>query len=497
MKKARKNYSPQEKVAILRRYLIDKIPVSRICDQFQLQRRIFYVWLKQLVDNGPAALERHPASGKRPNAQQPRIYIRPRESKDADQKWMISLIQGQFGSEEVRRAVGDAICRVHVNNLLTCIRNEPLKYRNRAVAILSYHRHIRVGHVAAFLGVSHSSVDDWVRKFTQQGCQSLLPFHRGYCKPDDKTYRDAVFEILHAPPSSHGFNRTTWRLQDIHSIMRKRGLPIAQSGIRKIIKDAGYRYRKARKVLTSTDPNYEEKLKEITRTLQSLGPKEKFFSIDEYGPFAIKIKGGRSLVPIGHPRTVPQRQRSKGTLIITAALELSTNQITHFYSPAKNTAEMVKLLHRLVDKYADQKCIYLSWDAASWHASRAFYASVREINNAKGKGPQVKLVPLPSCAQFLNVIESVFSGMARAIIHNSNFPSPEAAQEIIDKYFAKETKSFPSVRSEQDRKSGETSAYPASSRLATIAKTRSIADRPGGEFWVHLRLSDSQMSLCR
>jgi hypothetical protein len=124
-------------------------------------------------------------------------------------------------------------------------------------------------------------------------------------------------------------------MQDIHSTMRQRGLPIAQSSIRTIIKDAGYRYRKARRVLTSTDPNYEEKLKEITRTLQRLGPNEKFFSIDEYGPFAIKIKGGRSLVPKGHPRTFPQRQRSKGTLIITAALELSTNQITHFYSPAK------------------------------------------------------------------------------------------------------------------------------------------------------------------
>jgi hypothetical protein len=31
----------------------------------------------------------------------------------------------------------------------------------------------------------------------------------------------------------------------------------------------------------------------------------------------------------------------------------------------------------------------LSWDAASWHVSKAFYASVREINNAKGKGPQL------------------------------------------------------------------------------------------------------------
>jgi hypothetical protein len=227
--------------------------------------------------------------------------------------------------------------------------------------------------------------------------------------------------------------------------MRQRGLPIARSSIRKIIKDAGYRYRKARKVLTSTDPNYEEKLKEITRTLQSLGPKEKFFSIDEYGPFAIKIKGGMSLVLMGHPRTIPQRQRSKGTLIITAALEMSTNQITHFYSAAKNTAEMVKLLRILVDKYADQECIYLSWDAASWHASKAFYASVSEINSknsAQGKGPQVKLVPLPSCAQFLNVIESVFSGMARAIIHNSDFPSAEAARGIIDQYFAARNEEF-------------------------------------------------------
>jgi len=146
------------------------------------------------------------------------------------------------------------------------------------------------------------------------------------------------------------------------------------------------------------------------------------------------------LVPIGHPRTVPQRQRSKGTLIITAALELSTNQITHFYSPAKNTVEMVKLLHRLVDTYADQECIYFSWDAASWHASKAFRASVREINNIKG--PQVKLVPLPSCAQFLNVIESVFSGMARAIIHNRNFPSLEAAQDVIDRYFAERNEEF-------------------------------------------------------
>jgi hypothetical protein len=34
--------------------------------------------------------------------------------------------------------------------------------------------------------------------------------------------------------------------------------------------------------------------------------------------------------------------------------------------------------------------------------------------------PEIEILPLPAQAQFLNVIESVFSGMARAIIHNSD-----------------------------------------------------------------------------
>jgi hypothetical protein len=44
-------------------------------------------------------------------------------------------------------------------------------------------------------------------------------------------------------------------------------------------------------------------------------------------------------------------------------------------------------------------------------------------------------VPLPASAQFLNVIESIFSGMARAIIHNSNYKSIDEAKAAIDLYF--------------------------------------------------------------
>jgi hypothetical protein len=54
----------------------------------------------------------------------------------------------------------------------------------------------------------------------------------------------------------------------------------------------------------------------------------------------------------------------------------------------------------------------------------------------------VELAPLPAGAQFLNVIESVFSGMARAIVHNSNYQSKDDAKAAIDRYFADRNQYF-------------------------------------------------------
>jgi hypothetical protein len=54
----------------------------------------------------------------------------------------------------------------------------------------------------------------------------------------------------------------------------------------------------------------------------------------------------------------------------------------------------------------------------------------------------IELAPLPAGAQFLNVIESVFSGMSRAIIRNSDYSSLQAALTAIDRYFADRNEYF-------------------------------------------------------
>jgi hypothetical protein len=194
-------------------------------------------------------------------------------------------------------------------------------------------------------------------------------------------------------------------------------------------------------VLTSNDPAFSEKLSRVRSILADLHPDEAFFSINEFGPFAVKTKSGLSLVARNEQRVVPQWQKSRGCLILTAALELSGNQVHHFFSAKKNTNEMIRMMEMLIDRYRDRRKVYLSWDAASWHISKQLYKCI-DLHNAAAAKPAVETAPLPSGAQFLNVIESVFSGMARAIIHNSDYKTADDAKTAINRYFEERNAHF-------------------------------------------------------
>ena len=57
MKKTRKHYSGEEKVAVLRRHLLEQEPVSKLCDELGLQPTVFYRWQKEFFENGAAAFQ--------------------------------------------------------------------------------------------------------------------------------------------------------------------------------------------------------------------------------------------------------------------------------------------------------------------------------------------------------------------------------------------------------------------------------------------------------
>lgn len=57
MSKTRRYFTGTEKVAILKQHLVDKTPVSDLCDEHSLYPNQFYAWLKDFFENGHLAFD--------------------------------------------------------------------------------------------------------------------------------------------------------------------------------------------------------------------------------------------------------------------------------------------------------------------------------------------------------------------------------------------------------------------------------------------------------
>lgn len=57
-RRERRSFTAEQKVAIVKRHLVDGVPVSDLCDEHDLLPTQFYQWQKQLFEGGAAAFER-------------------------------------------------------------------------------------------------------------------------------------------------------------------------------------------------------------------------------------------------------------------------------------------------------------------------------------------------------------------------------------------------------------------------------------------------------
>lgn len=62
MGKSRRRFSAEQKAAILREHIVDKVTVSDLCDKHRLNPNMFYRWQKEMFENLPALFERRSGS---------------------------------------------------------------------------------------------------------------------------------------------------------------------------------------------------------------------------------------------------------------------------------------------------------------------------------------------------------------------------------------------------------------------------------------------------
>jgi|SRR6516162_5843155 transposase-like protein len=85
MRKAPKYFSAEEKVAILRRHLLDKVPVSDLCEELALQPTVFYRWQKEFFENGAAAFRSQERPHRQMEEEQKRIEFLEKKVQTKDE----------------------------------------------------------------------------------------------------------------------------------------------------------------------------------------------------------------------------------------------------------------------------------------------------------------------------------------------------------------------------------------------------------------------------
>jgi transposase len=82
MRKPRKHFTPDEKVALLRRHLLEQEPVSKLCDEIGLQPTVFYRWQKEFFENGAAAFQTKVRATHRPEQERIEYLEKKIQRKD-------------------------------------------------------------------------------------------------------------------------------------------------------------------------------------------------------------------------------------------------------------------------------------------------------------------------------------------------------------------------------------------------------------------------------
>jgi transposase len=63
----RRRFSAAQKAAIVKAHLVDREPVSDLCERHEITPTQFYQWQKQLFEHAAAAFERKPGRSTRPS----------------------------------------------------------------------------------------------------------------------------------------------------------------------------------------------------------------------------------------------------------------------------------------------------------------------------------------------------------------------------------------------------------------------------------------------
>jgi transposase len=310
--------------------------------------------------------------------------------------------------------------------------------------------------VAMAHGVNRHTVALCVRKFLQFGIDAAL----GELPRPGQSRRisdDAIAWVLHCAcqkPKDLGYSYELWTYAVLQSHVRKHCvaashpslLELSRSKLHRILTQGELRPHKIRYYVERRDPEFERKMIEVLHVYKDVEivnaglvegtlkePSTVTISYDEK-------PGIQALAPTAPDRLPAPNQYSShlrdyeykrlGTVSLLAGLDLHTGRVSEIVCDRHASVDFIAFLAKLDAAYPAHARIRLLLDNHSAHTSKETqaYLSLHPL--------RFEFVFTPKHGSWLNIVETMFSKMARTMLRGIRVASKQELIDRIHLYFA-------------------------------------------------------------
>lgn len=329
-------------------------------------------------------------------------------------------------------------------------RKAPLREVQRAKILLHYADEVPIAQIQRLVNVSRPTIYKCIDKALAAGIDAGLKdlYHRPFKPKIDEAAKAWVINLACTKPKDHGLAAEIWTLNELAKYTREHapaaGHPClskaAKATIWRILSANEIRPHKIKYYLERRDPDFEQKMHEVLMVYQDINLQNDNLSDGAGYPDVITVsvdeKPGVQAIDTVAPDLPPKpgchknvgrdyEYKRLGTVSILAALDLHTGEIIAQVHDRHRSREFIELLKELDSHYPKEHTIRIVLDNHSSHISK------ETMEYLKSRPGRFVYVHTPKHGSWLNLIEAVFSKMARTFLRHIRVSSKEELKERI------------------------------------------------------------------
>lgn len=302
----------------------------------------------------------------------------------------------------------------------------------RAQIVLWHHEGHRKIDIAKMSEATRPTVDKWISRYEDYGLGGLTSrTSPGGPRTIPAHIRGRVLALTRqTPPAELGISHWTSGKMATY-IKETEGVSVSQPWVARLWRDNGLQPWRQGTFKISKDPDFEEKVRDVTDIYLNPPEGDAVVSVDvKSGIQALDRTQPLLPVDFGKSEKRTHDYKRNGTTDMYAGLDIATGKVTVGLGPTHNARDFLRLMREIVRQHRDKNKIHIVLDNASVHTCEETSRWLAE------QGCCVIFHFTPTGASWMNQIEIWNGIITRQLIRRGTFSSVKAVNDAIKRFTA-------------------------------------------------------------